>query len=114
MLNRSKIVIDVDTPSFPLETAPFKVAQQNLVPNQLCVLRPRQLLMAAAARTTRRTGLFPNGDVRQVSTSMPRTETSETPGSRGVEGVSAVATPTPSSAMLKSHHFNDSRIGDQS
>jgi hypothetical protein len=32
MLNRSKIVIDVDTPSFPLETSPYNVVQPNLVP----------------------------------------------------------------------------------
>jgi hypothetical protein len=35
MLNRSKIVIGVDTPSFPFETSPFKVVQQNLVPYRL-------------------------------------------------------------------------------
>jgi hypothetical protein len=70
MLNRSKIVIDVDTPSFPLETSPFEVVQQNLCRTDF-VLRPRQLLTPAAKRATRRTGLFPNGDVGQVCTPMP-------------------------------------------
>jgi hypothetical protein len=35
MLNRSKIVIGVDTPSFKLETSPFEVVQQDLEPHRL-------------------------------------------------------------------------------
>ena len=62
-LNRSKIVIDVDSPSFPLGHSPCTWCSRTML-HQLCLLRLRQLLTGTAEAATRRTGLFPNGDVR--------------------------------------------------
>jgi hypothetical protein len=63
MLNRSKIVIDVE-PFIRAQTLQFKSRSGAACRTGVAVKRPRQLSAADFDRAARRTAPFPNGDVR--------------------------------------------------
>jgi len=67
MLNRSKLVIDVEPFIFP-QTFAFMSCSKAACRTEVAVKRPRQLSAANAGGTPRRTASFPNGDVRQPQT----------------------------------------------
>jgi hypothetical protein len=67
MVNRSKIVIDVE-PFIYARTFAFKRCSKAACCIEVAVKRPRKLLAANVGRTPRRTAPFPNGDVRQPQT----------------------------------------------
>jgi hypothetical protein len=67
MLNRSKLVIDVEPFIFP-QTFAFMSCSKAACGTEVAVKRPRQLSAANAGGTPRRTASFPNGDVRQPQT----------------------------------------------
>jgi hypothetical protein len=69
MLNRSKIVIDVE-PFIFAQTFRIQVMQQSRMPYRVAVKRPRQLSAANVGGTPRRTAPFPKGDVRQPQTAV--------------------------------------------
>src|SRR6185312_12192686 len=67
MLNRSKLVIDVEPFIFP-QTFAFMSCSKAACRTEVAVKRPRQLISANVGGTPRRTASFPNGDVRQPQT----------------------------------------------